>query len=226
MAVLLAIFPAMFFAGCGQKNVRNNAADSLAAYVEEAKNQAAKDQTGEGSLWVNNGRQSNLFRDFKARNVNDIVTIRVYETTQATTSADAKSGRSTEVDSGFDSMFGAERLVKELASPVSGKSDSSFQGEGSTTRATAVSTTLSARVTDVLPNGYLLVEGIREIRLNNEDQTIYLTGVVRPEDIGAGNVVSSAAIAQMEIRVQGRGTVSQPLKPGWLYKILTAVMPF
>ena len=79
---------------------------------------------------------------------------------------------------------------------------------------------------DVLPNGYLVVEGMREIRVNNENQSVYLTGVVRPEDINANNTVLSSSVAQMSVRVQGHGAVSQPIKPGWLYKILTGILPF
>jgi flagellar L-ring protein precursor FlgH len=123
-------------------------------------------------------------------------------------------------------LFGAEKKIKELSSGVNGKSTTTFKGTGSTTRATTLTTTMTARVKAVLPNGYLVIEGVRELLLNNENQTIYLTGVVRPTDINSQNVVSSAAIAQMEIRVQGRGVVSQPLKPGLLYRILNGVFPF
>ena len=85
---------------------------------------------------------------------------------------------------------------------------------------------MTARVVDVLPNGNLVIEGVREIRLNNENQILYLTGVVRPEDIARNNVVLSSAVAQMTVRLQGRGTVSQHVNPGWLYKILNNIMPF
>jgi len=109
---------------------------------------------------------------------------------------------------------------------LSGKGSSSFEGEGSTSRATTLETTLTARVIDVLPNGYLVVEGMREIRVNNENQSVYLSGVVRPDDITSNNVVLSSSIAQMSVRLQGKGIVSQPIKPGWLYKILSGIMPF
>jgi flagellar L-ring protein precursor FlgH len=78
----------------------------------------------------------------------------------------------------------------------------------------------------VLPNGYLVVRGVRDVRLNDENQTVYVSGIVRPEDISSNNVVSSAAVAELEVRVEGRGIVSQPLKPGWLYKILSGLIPF
>jgi len=177
-------------------------------------------------LWVGHGRQSNLFRDFKARELNDIVTIRVYEKTTARATADAQSGKEMEIEAGFKKLFGLEKGIKELPELVSGSGTSAYKGEGSTSRDTALSTTISARVTDVLPNGYLVLEGVREVQLNDENQTVYITGVVRPEDITSSNIVSSSAIAELAVRVEGRGAVSQPLRPGLLYRILSSVLPF
>jgi flagellar L-ring protein FlgH len=211
--------------GASGKAKVNDATD-VQGYVENAKNRQMETKTGEGSLWVSSGYRSDLFRDFKARYVDDIVTIRVVESTQALASADASNARNTEASAGFDKLFGLEKHITELPSFLSGKSSSSFKGTGSTSRQTTLETTLTARVVDVLPNGYLVVEGMREIRVNNENQNVYLTGVVRPEDIGKNNIVLSSSVAQMSVRVQGKGTVSQPLKPGWLYRILTSFLPF
>jgi flagellar L-ring protein precursor FlgH len=213
-------------AGCGPKAVQNSAVNSLQAYVSEAKARPNSESESEGSLWVSHGSRSDMFRDFRAREINDIITIRVVETTQAVATADLKSNKSADATLGFDNLFGVEKHVAELPNMVGGKSSSNFEGKGSTTRATTLQTTLSARVIDVLPNGYLVVEGAREIRLNNETQTVYLTGIVRPEDVSRGNVVASSAVAQMTVRVQGRGAVSQPIRPGWLFKILSGIMPF
>jgi flagellar L-ring protein precursor FlgH len=211
---------------CGPKNIEVTATDSLGRFVEDAKNTPAPEPENEGSLWVGHGRQSNLFRDFKARQINDIVTIRVYEKTTARATADAESGREMEMEAGFSKLFGLEKGIKELPELVAGKGSSTFQGQGSTSRDTALSTTISARVKDVLPNGYLVLEGVREVRLNDENQTVYITGVVRPEDITASNMVSSSSIAELAVRVEGRGVVSQPLRPGLLYRILNSVLPF
>jgi flagellar L-ring protein precursor FlgH len=213
-------------AGCASSNARVNDPTDLKGYIENANKQQLESERGEGSLWTSHAYRSDLFRDPKARFVNDIVTIKVSESTQALASADAKNTRATAATAGMEKLFGLEKKISELPTMVSGKSDSSFEGKGSTSRATTLETTLTARVIDVLPNGYLVVEGMREIRVNNENQSVYLTGVVRPEDIRAGNVVLSSAVAQMSVRVQGRGVVSQPIKPGWLYRILTGVLPF
>ena len=217
---------ALLSAGCAPTKARVNDPTELHAYVESAKKTGSEAQKSEGSLWTGAGYRSNLFRDAKARSIDDVVTIRVSETTQAVASADAKNARATSATAGFDNLFGMEKAIKELPSIVSGKSDSSFEGKGSTSRETTLQTSLTARVIDVLPNGYLVVEGMREIRVNNENQSIYLTGVVRPEDIGPSNAVLSSAVAQMSVRVQGKGVVSQPIKPGWLFKLLNGILPF
>jgi flagellar L-ring protein precursor FlgH len=212
--------------GCFTAKTRVNDPTDLRSYVESAHRTNAETDAAEGSLWNGNGYYSDPFRDPKARYVNDMVTILVLETTQAVASANAKNSRNTSAAAGFSQFFGAEKHISELPNFVSGKTSSSFEGKGSTSRATVLETTLTARVVDVLPNGYLVLEGMREIRVNDENQSVYLSGVVRPEDISPNNSVLSSSIAQMSVRVQGRGVVSQPIKPGWLYRILTGVLPF
>jgi flagellar L-ring protein FlgH len=219
-------FITLVSSGCVPTNARVNDPTELRAYVENANKQQAVATSAEGSLYVDNAYRSNLFRDPKARYVNDVVTIRVSEATTAVASANAKNTKSTSATAGFDHLFGAEKAIKELPALVSGKSDSSFEGKGSTSRATTLETNVTARVIDVLPNGYLVVEGMREIHFNNENQSVFLTGVVRPEDISKNNIVLSSSIAQMSVRVQGKGIVSQPIKPGWLFRILNGILPF
>jgi flagellar L-ring protein FlgH len=222
----LIAFIALIFSGCAASNARVNDPTDVRGFAESAALQKQAPNSGEGSLWTSNGYRSDLFRDLKARFVNDVVTIRVVESTQAVASADANNSRDTKASAGFDHLFGAEKLISELPTLVSGQGNSSFEGKGSTSRETALETNLTARVVQVLPNGYLVVEGMREVRVNNESQSVYLTGVVRPEDITPRNVVYSSAVAQMSVRLQGRGDVSKPINPGWLYKILTGILPF
>ncbi len=224
---LLAVSEAAlaFFAACGPKSSHTDVS-ALEAYVAAAHSAPTSEPTPEGSLWTSHGSRSDLFRDPKAAYVNDIVTIRVAESTSAIAAADAKSSRESDISAGASAFFGLEGKIKELPNLVGARGSNSFEGQGSTTRQTTLQTTLSARVVSVLPNGYLVVEGAREVRVNNENQTVYLTGVIRPEDIGRGNVVLSSAVAQMSVRVQGRGGVSEPLRPGWLQKILYGILPF
>jgi flagellar L-ring protein FlgH len=226
--IFFMLFPAAFgWAGAKDKTkTKIDDPTDIKGYLENAKKRQSDVEAGEGSLWKGSNYNSNLIRDFKARFVDDVVTIKVAESTQALASADAKSTRDTQATAGFDKLFGLENKIKEIPTMVSGKSSSSFTGTGATTRATTLATTMTARVVDILPNGYLVVEGKREIRVNNENQSLYLSGVVRPEDISSGNIVLSSSVAQMSVRVQGKGTVSQPLKPGWLYRLLSGILPF
>lgn len=217
---------ALAMAGCGPKAAKTGSVTALDAYVSEAKSVVAKESAAEGSLWVNSGRRSDLVRDSRARDVNDILTIRVLESTAASSAADAKNSKNTSVKGGVDSLFGAEQKVKELPNMAAGKVTNSYEGKGSTSRVTTLQTSLAARVVDVLPNGYLVIDGSKEIRLNNETQSVHVTGVVRPEDISRDNVVLSSDVAQMTVRLQGKGVVSQTLKPNWLYNILNAILPF
>jgi flagellar L-ring protein FlgH len=225
-AVFSVVWIAILAAGCIAKQPKAADPTGLQEYVDNARKSHAETDSSTGSLWTSNGYRTNLFRDMKARFVDDVLTIRVLETTQAAASADHSSSKATSATAGFDNFMGLDKRIKELRNMVSGTSKSSFDGKGTTSRVANVATTLTARVTEVLPNGYLVVEGKREVRVNNENQMVYLTGVVRPEDISTNNVVLSSAVAQMSVRVQGKGSVSQPIKPGWLYKILTNILPF
>lgn len=225
-SLFLLMFILLISVSCFPTKARVNDPTELRAYVDSANKTKSETGSSEGSLWTASAYRSNLFRDPKARYIDDVVTIKVSESTQAVASADAKNTKSTAVTSGLTNFLGLENKIKELPTMVTGKSDSSFTGTGSTSRATTLETNLTARVIDVLPNGYLVLEGMREIRVNNENQSVYLTGVVRPEDISSSNIVLSSAIAQMSVRVQGKGIVSQPTKPGWLYRILNGILPF
>jgi len=211
--------------GAAKKQVAVPDPTNMKAYVDAAK-QPSVANTTEGSLWMNNAYRSDLFRDPKARYINDIVTIQVSESITALVTADSKTAKTSDNTQSFSNLFGLEKKIKELPNLVSGSGKSDFEGTGTTSRATTLLTNMTARVVDVLPNGYLVIEGMRQIHVNNEKQNLYLTGVVRPADISAGNVVPSSAVAQMQVRVEGKGIVSQPMKQGWLFKILDGILPF
>lgn len=204
----------------------SEAVQALSAYVAEARNPVNAGMPAEGSLYVSHGQRSDLVRDFRARELNDSVTIQVVETTVASTSADAKTTKNSAMSTQIPNLYGLEKHINELPNLVNGKSSSAFTGTGSTSRTSSLRTNVSARVVDVLPNGYMVVEGAREVRLNNENQTVTITGIVRPVDISQNNVVLSSAISQMSVKVQGKGLVSQPLNPGWLFRILNGIWPF
>ena len=105
--------------------------------------------------------------------------------------------------------------------------DTSLAGQGTTSRDVVISTTLTARVSAVLPNGGMLLEATKEVEINSERQTITVRGVVRPADLLADNTVLSDRLAELEVRVNGKGVVGDAIKrPFILYRLLLGLLPF
>ena len=127
-------------------------------------------------------------------------------------------------------MMGLEKAginkYMDLSKLVNASASSKFNGNGSTTRKENLNATITARVVDVLANGNMLIEGRRNVLVNNEDQIIVLTGTVRPRDITPDNLVNSTHIADARIAYSGEGIISDRQKPGWLMGIMDKVWPF
>ena len=104
---------------------------------------------------------------------------------------------------------------------------SQLNGQGTTSRTTTLSTTLTARVTHVLPDGGLVVEASKQIQVNSEHQLITVRGVVRPADIDATNSVQSSRLAQLEVDIDGKGVVGDAIRrPNFLYRLMLWLLPF
>jgi len=200
---------------------------SLEEYLRVARSGQVSLQTSEGSLYAEASPNWSLYCDFKAHRANDILTIRVTENTSASSTADSQTGRKGTMKASAPNLFGLENHLSSipLSNLLNTSSDAQFKGTGSTTRAGTLTAYLSARVVEVLPNGDLVVQGIKELKINNERQLLSLFGVVRPRDIGPDNIVASSNIANMQIQLDGKGMVSENIKPGILYKILSKFWP-
>jgi len=169
---------------------------------------------------------SGLALDRRARNVNDLLTIRVVESITGSGTADSSLTKDSGASAGITHLFGVEKKLPTTVDPTSlvgAKTSTDFKGAGTTTRAGELSALMTARVSDVLPNGDLVVEGIREIEINGDRQIVVLTGVVRTADIAPSNVVQSTSIGQLRIRYFGRGLIKDNLKPGWLVRALNKI---
>jgi len=101
-----------------------------------------------------------------------------------------------------------------------------MEGEGKTKRDGILKGRMTARVTQVLDNGHLMIEGRRLVSVNAEDQYMILTGVIRPEDITSDNLILSQYIADARIIYTGRGVVDDKMRPGWLTRVIDWVWPF
>ena len=186
----------------------------------------------QGSLWVEQGGLSEMFINQKARRIGDIVTIKIVETASATNQASTNTDRKNDMSIGLTNFFGLENRYTPTSSffnpfsSLAGGYDSEFEGAGATKRSGALEAFITARIVRQLPNGNMIIEGNREVRVNNENQIITLTGMVRPRDISSDNIILSTYIADARISYSGSGIVNDRQKPGWLIRILDVIWPF
>src|SRR3989442_10635790 len=185
-------------------------------------------QNPSGSLYSDSAPNVFLFRDFKARSVNDILTIQINESSTASNSANTASKKEGNISVKAPTLLGLEKTGRalNLADILSGSSALNFAGQGSTTRTGQLQAFVSARVVQVLPNGDLAIEGVKEVTINREHQVLRIRGIVRTRDISPNNVILSTAIANMEVVFDGKGIVSDANKPGFLYRLLKWITPF
>ncbi|MDD2900529.1 MAG: flagellar basal body L-ring protein FlgH [Desulfuromonadaceae bacterium] len=183
-----------------------------------------------GSIWQSSS--AGMTDDMKARRRGDIVTIVISETASASKEAKTGTSRDSSMSAGIPNLLGLEassivnKNFADLAKLISASSSSKFQGAGSTSRQENLKATITARVMDVHPNGNLMIEGRRNIKVNEEDQIIVLEGVVRSRDISPDNTINSIYIADARISYSGRGIISDRQSPGWLMNILDRIWPF
>jgi flagellar L-ring protein precursor FlgH len=200
----------------------------LDQYVEEAhRHAAAATPDSPGSLWSTPAQFSDIAADVRARGVDDVVTIVVNEQASALSTGTTKTQRQSSSTSSITSAAGQLNAAGALANLLSTTGNQQLNGQGTTTRQTTLTATLTARVTDVLPNGYLVIEGTKTVLVNSENQVVTLRGVVRPADLSNGNFVLSNNVAQMELKINGKGVVNDAIRrPNFLYRILLGLLPF
>ena len=183
-----------------------------------------------GSIWQ--ASSASLTDDLKARRRGDIITIVISETASASKAANTGTSRDTTLGAGMSTMLGLENvgMVKnnfaDLANIIKANTNTSFKGAGSTSRQENLNATITARVVDVQANGNLMIEGRRNIKVNEEDQIIVLEGIVRQRDILPDNTVNSIYVADARISYSGRGIISDQQSPGWFTNILNKIWPF
>lgn len=186
----------------------------------------------EGSLWQDNGPLSELFINPKARKIGDIVTIKIVESSKASNNADTSTGRKSSISAGMDNFFGLEQdypSSRNFFSPfgkVAAGFESTFDGKGTTSRSGDLTAYITAKVTEVLPNGNLQITGSREVTVNNERQFITLSGIIRSRDISPDNVILSTYISDARIAYSGAGIIDDRQRPGWMARILNTIWPF
>lgn len=190
--------------------------------------QPAAGPTTPGSLWPADDHVF-FYGDKKALRVGDTLTIRIVETAQAESKADTELSRKSAIQANLENVFRRQDFFKffHLGKDIlKSDSENSHTGEGSTTREGKLTASITAVVTHVLPNGNLIVKANRSVMVNNEEQFITLTGMVRPQDINRDNVVLSSQVADANITFAGAGVVADKQRSGWGVWLFDWLWPF
>ncbi|HVX67687.1 MAG TPA: flagellar basal body L-ring protein FlgH [Bryobacteraceae bacterium] len=224
--LVLILAGALALAARGKK--QEPGVSALDRYIAEATARGREaPQASPGSLWRPGAALGNLGGDLRASQVDELITIIVAESASAVSSGSVKTQRTTSANASVTALGRKLPAGGALPNLLQGSSNASIDGAGSTGRQTVISATLSARITHVLPNGNLVVEGSKIVRVNAEQQLVALRGVIRPTDLGTDNTVSSERVAQMEVTVNGKGVVGDAIRrPFFLYRLLLGLLPF
>ena len=182
------------------------------------------DKLPDGSIYST--QAAGLFAtDRRASKIGDILTVSFAESFQATKSQNAATSKSSANQISLPGIIPGSDLEERISNALTSSSDRSFTGSGSTAQSNSLTGQISVQVVRVLPGGNLEILGQKRLVLNKGDEYIRVSGVVRPEDISADNVILSDRIASANIQYIGAGDIADPANQGWLNGVLTAISP-
>ena len=225
------LFTVTVFTGCaGLKEARDIKREPMPPMYYPVEAEQVKPASG--SLWSGG---NGLFYDNKARGVNDLLTIRIVESSKGAKSATTDTERKTSEDRSITSLFGLplDLTMRDFlgagtsfAPEVKGGVKTLLASDGETTRGGSLKASITAKVAEVLPNGNFVLEARKETLINNENQILVLRGIVRPSDIRSDNTILSTYIADAKISFTGEGILDELQSPGWMSRVLNQVWPF
>jgi flagellar L-ring protein precursor FlgH len=179
-----------------------------------------------GSVWPVNGTERSLYADRKASRSGDILTIVVNESVAAQNTQTTKSNRDSSIDDAVQSFFYPGLGTHNGALPhlqLGGKS--AYNGGGDISNNQKLNSRAAVMVTDALPNGNLVIEGVRVVTFSGETQYVVLHGLVRADDIGSDNTIQSSNIADAHVEFVSDGALTDAQKRGWLVKLYEKLRP-
>jgi flagellar L-ring protein precursor FlgH len=183
------------------------------------------------SLWTPGTRA--FFKDQRASEIGDILTVRIEIDDEATLSNETSRSRSANESAGLPAFLGYEsalgQVLPEAVNPgnlIEAESGSGHTGRGSVGRSEEINLKIASLITQVLPNGNLVIAGRQEVRVNFENRILQVAGVIRPEDIGADNSVSYEDIAEARIAYGGEGQLSDVQQPRYGQQVYDILFPF
>jgi flagellar L-ring protein precursor FlgH len=228
IAVLIAFFFLTAASGKKPPNKKDAATSGLDQYIAEV-SKTVKQTTvvSPGSTYIGSGRLADGLRDLRASQVYDLVYIVVADKASAVSSGVTNTDRKSSLNTSISALAGPTKATGALANLAKMSGETQLQGQGTTSRDSVLTTTLTAEVIYVLPNGNLVVQGQKDIMVNSERQVVSVRGIVRPDDLSPINSIPSDRLARLEVHVNGKGVVEDAVKrPFILYRILLGFLPF
>jgi flagellar L-ring protein precursor FlgH len=205
--------------GCASNSAKEERADYAPTYPVAAQ----MPQDNSGSIYKA-GFGVRLFEDSKAHRIGDLLTVTLLEKTQAQKSASTSTAKDQNIGFNAPTLFGGQP-VNSLSASVGMGSD--FTGDGASSQSNSLSGSITVFVSQVLPNGNLVVRGEKKLTLNQGDEYIRITGIVRPMDVNPDNTVPSTKVANAEIIYSGDGAISDANSMGWLARFFNGKLwPF
>ena len=195
-----------------------------------------KPSAGANSLWRSGAK--GFFRDQRARRVGDILTVEVSMADNANWSNQTARSRKSDDHLGIPGFFGLQNLaVKALPEAIDGTpvdpeefiemdSQSRNSGRGSVNRTEEIRMNLAAVITQLLPNGNLVIHGRQEVRVNFEMREVVVAGIIRPEDITPRNTIAHEKIAELRVAYGGRGQITDVQQPRYGAQALDILLPY
>lgn len=220
--IMIGVVGILLLSGCA------SAPAHKIATAEEIFAMSPPERIDNGSIFQPN-RGMVLYEDIKARNVGDMITIVLSEQTNASKSASTSTSKDNAIDVtnptllGLPTAFSSSLLSsRDMSLASSLESSKSFSGEGDSAQSNQLSGSVTALVTGVLPNGYLRVEGEKNISINQGEEYVRIKGIIRPVDIRSNNSILSTQVANAVISYGGNGVIANSNDMGWLGKFFNS----
>lgn len=212
-------------------------ADDITAPVYEraldqrgsASHQSARAETTSSNASLFRSGGAGLFSDQRARRLGDIVTVKIQISDRANIGNTTSRSRSSGDNVGVPALLGLETILPDAVNSerlVNARSSSNSSGNGQIQRSENIDMTVAAIVTQVLPNGNLIIQGKQEVRVNFELRDLVITGIVRPEDIARDNTVRHTQIAEARVSYGGRGHLTDVQQARYGQQIFDALFPY
>jgi len=184
-----------------------------------------------GSLWSPSAKYYDMYSDHKARQVGDLIIVQIIENSSADKEASTDASRDSSTANSVTSFLGlpmdqSSIFGYKIKPEVQTNGSSTFKGDGKTSRSGTLSAVVSARVMRVLPSGNFAIKGKKQIRVNDEEQYIMVSGIIRPEDIMGNNSIMSTNIADLKVDYYGSGILGDQQSKGFLARAIDKIWPF